>query len=115
MLERLELDESPLADDPSIQSLWADEEFFVSVHTEGDDTYRLVVMRMADCAPYDTSVSVPLSFEDVQHLKREVGFADRCAVEVFPADENVVAGPAVRHVIVLPQGQHVGWIVDGDS
>jgi hypothetical protein len=45
-----------------------------------------------------------ISWEDLQRLKREAGYANHDAVEVFPPDCDVVNVANMRHLWVLPPG-----------
>lgn len=50
-----------------------------------------------------------LSWDDLQRLKREAGFGDREAVEVYPPDESVVNVGNLRHLWVLPERLPFSW------
>ncbi len=50
-----------------------------------------------------------ISWDDLQRLKREVGFGERQAVEIYPADEHVVNVANMRHLWVLPQELPFAW------
>jgi hypothetical protein len=45
-----------------------------------------------------------IPWEDLQRLKREVGFGDHDAVEVFPPDTDVVNVANMRHLWILAPG-----------
>ena len=45
-----------------------------------------------------------ISWEDMQRLKREAGYGDHDAVEVFPPDDDVVNVANMRHLWILPRG-----------
>lgn len=45
-----------------------------------------------------------ITWEELQRLKREAGYGDFEAVEVFPTDENVVNVANMRHLWILPAG-----------
>lgn len=61
---------------------------------------RVSVMRtMVD----DRGVALDgLTWDDLQRVKHEIGMGDREAVEIFPADINVVAVAHMRHLWILP-------------
>ena len=50
-----------------------------------------------------------VSWDDLQRLKREAGYGERQAVEIFPADQDVVNVANMRHLWVLPQGLPFAW------
>jgi len=81
--------------------------FFVAVYDERDFMLRLSCFR-ADLQK-DGHWKQDLTWEELQDLKRQAGYGDRCGVEVFPADADVVHVANMRHLFLLPSGQHIGW------
>jgi hypothetical protein len=49
-----------------------------------------------------------LSWEELQAIKREVGFGDQEAIEIYPRDADVVNVANMRHLWIIP-GRQVGW------
>lgn len=50
-----------------------------------------------------------ITWEELQRLKGEAGFADREAVEVFPPDTSIVNVANMRHLWVLPAGERMAF------
>lgn len=50
-----------------------------------------------------------LSWDELQDIKRQVGFGDSFAVEVFPKDKDVVNVANMRHLWILPQPLEFAW------
>jgi hypothetical protein len=50
-----------------------------------------------------------ISWDDLQRLKAEAGFADMSAVEVYPPDEHVVNVANMRHLFILPHPPACMW------
>lgn len=50
-----------------------------------------------------------ISWDDLQRLKAEVGLADVWAVELFPAEADVVNVANIRHLWLLPEAPAYGW------
>jgi hypothetical protein len=50
-----------------------------------------------------------ITWDELMQIKREVGMADRCAVEVYPADANIVNVANMRHLWILREGMVFGW------
>jgi hypothetical protein len=50
-----------------------------------------------------------ISWEEMQTLKRQAGFNDRWAVEVFPSDGDVVNVANMRHLWILDEPPSYGW------
>lgn len=50
-----------------------------------------------------------ITWDDLQRLKREAGFGDQEAVEVFPPDAQIVNVANMRHLWVLPAPLPFSW------
>lgn len=50
-----------------------------------------------------------ISWDDLMRLKREAGHGDRYAVEIFPADEDVVNVANMRHLWLLEEPPAYAW------
>lgn len=50
-----------------------------------------------------------ISWDDLQWIKAQCGYADACAVEVFPPEAYVVNGTNIRHLHVLPELPPYCW------
>lgn len=50
-----------------------------------------------------------ITWDDLMQVKRDVGFANEWAVEVFPADAEVVNVANMRHLWILPQAPAFAW------
>lgn len=51
-----------------------------------------------------------ITWDELQEIKREIGYGDRYAVEVFPKDRDVVNVANMRHLWVQPQPLDIGWV-----
>lgn len=56
-----------------------------------------------------------IAWDDLQRLKAEAGYADRFAVEIYPADVDVVNVGNVRHLWLLPEPLAFAWSRTGGS
>lgn len=50
-----------------------------------------------------------ISWEELQRIKNECGFADQCAVEVYPPESDVVNVANMRHLWILPEPPAFAW------
>ena len=50
-----------------------------------------------------------ISWDDLQRLKREAGFAGMCALEVYPPDHHVVNVANMRHLFLMPTPPRFMW------
>lgn len=44
-----------------------------------------------------------ISWDHLQQLKREAGYGDQCAVEIYPPDEEIVNVANMRHIFLVPE------------
>lgn len=103
----LALREIPCADWPPVglpqglARVWRSRDFLVQEYASVDGVVRLSVNR----AGVDGSGRwrQDITWDELQRLKREAGFGEREAVEVFPADVDVVNVANMRHLWVLPE------------
>lgn len=50
-----------------------------------------------------------ITWEEIQKLKREAGYAELEAVEVFPPDSEIVNVANIRHIWILPKPMPFSW------
>lgn len=97
----------PFAVRPPKRVLVSDE-FMVQVYAEKDDITRLSVLRKKRDKKTKTWVD-GITWDELQRVKNAVGYANFCAVEVFPEQHNVVNVAAIRHLWVLPERPDFVW------
>lgn len=87
--------------------VWRSNGFLVQVH---DDGYP-GVERLSICR---TSVSGNdwtdnIAWEEMQDLKRQCGRGDKCAIEIYPADKDIVNVANMRHIWVSDMVFEFAW------
>jgi hypothetical protein len=50
-----------------------------------------------------------LSWDELQVVKRQCGFGQALAVEIYPKDIDIVNVANMRHLWILPHGLNFGW------
>lgn len=53
-----------------------------------------------------------LTWDELQSIKRDIGFADAYAVEVYPRDCDIVNVANFRHLWILEKPLDIGWFKD---
>lgn len=81
--------------------------FLLQVLDETKGFIRLSVNRTA--VDKDGMWLTDISWDDMQKLKAEAGFADRWATEIFPPDDAVVNVANMRHLWICPVEPDYGW------
>lgn len=88
-------------------ALFRSRDFLVQCHAEADGISRLSIARshINDAGDWQDGIS----WEELQRIKREVGFGDYMAVEIFPKDCDIVNVANMRHLWVLRDPLPFGW------
>lgn len=107
------LEEFPLAPNapPTLLRAWRSRDFLVQLYLSEypEQPTRLSVSRTIVDA---TGRWVDgISWDDLQRLKAEAGFGDCDALEVFPADKDLVNVANMRHLWLFPDGVGFKWYV----
>lgn len=74
---------------------------------EGRTTMRLSVCRVT--LKDDGRWEEGLSWEELMRVKRECGFGDWYAIEVYPEDREIVNVANMRHLWLLSTPLTIGW------
>lgn len=89
-------------------AVWRNREFLVQAFEEGSGVIRLSVNRTS----WDHqrgSWSQNITWDELQQLKSEAGYAAQDAVEIYPAAGDVVNVANMRHLWVLPAKLDFAW------
>lgn len=86
---------------------WRSRDFLVQAFQERRDIVRLSINRTE--VGLDLKWKDGVTWDEIQRLKREAGFGDRCAVEIYPADADIVNDTNTRHIWLLPKLPAYAW------
>lgn len=87
-----------------ILRVWRSRQFLVQEHpAQSPAIVRLSVLRSNGLAN-DGGWKEDITWVELQRLKREAGYGDHDAVEVFPPDCDLVNVANIRHLWILPSG-----------
>lgn len=90
---------------------WESREFLAQMYDvdpfQGIDTRRLSVCRVT--LKDDGHWEENLSWEELMRVKREIGFGDWYAVEIYPRDSDIVNVANMRHLWILAAPLGLGW------
>lgn len=94
--------------------VWRDGDFLAMAYAVPDHPshLRLTVVRSAGVAMDGCGRIVyrdGITWDDLMSVKRDCGYGDRWAVEVFPADAEIVNVANMRHLWILPQAPAFAW------
>jgi hypothetical protein len=87
-------------------NVFVSKRFMVQVFDEGNGMVRLSINRVAFNGE---SWDADITWEELQQIKNDVGYWHRDAVEIFPADKDVVNLANMRHLWVFPCLLNFAW------
>lgn len=91
--------------------VWESQKFLVQMFDEelfqGIDLRRISVCRvtMNDAGRWDDNIA----WDELMQVKRELGFGNWYAVEVYPQDKSIVNVANMRHLWMLAVPLSIGW------
>lgn len=87
--------------------IWRSNKFLLQVFEEDNGIERLSIQktRLRDDGEFDDNIG----WDDLQRLKSECGRGDKQAIEIFPADKDVVNVANMRHLWVLTEPMEFTW------
>lgn len=93
--------------DPVLARVLRSRDFLVQVyHEEGAVEFRLSVLRTTlEGDRWQDGIT----WDELQRLKAECGFADRDAIEIYPAARDVVNVANIRHLWLMREPVSFAW------
>lgn len=88
-------------------AVWRSRRFLVTHWLDRNGHQRLTCQR-TKLTPAGEWVD-GITWDDLQRLKGEAGFADHWAVEVYPPDKRVTNVANLRHLWLLPTAPDFAW------
>ena len=85
--------------------VWRSRDFLVQVFA-AIDADRLSIIRTSHTGK---SWAENITWDEIQRLKSECGRGARDAVEIYPADKDIVNVANMRHIFVLPSPFPLTW------
>lgn len=107
-LQDIPRDQWPANAPPTIMRVFRSRDFLVQ---EYEPPSAHVIARLSICR---TSISGNrwkdgIAWEELQRIKSEVGYGDADAVEIYPADDDVVNVANMRHLWVMAAPVPFAW------
>jgi hypothetical protein len=98
----------PPGSDARLVAVWRSRGFLAQCFAELDGIGRLSVNRTT-VDPVTRRWDEAITWDDLQRIKRECGFGQQDAVEVYPADRDVVNVANMRHLWIMPGELPFKW------
>jgi len=90
----------------SLQQVWRSRKYMVQAFQESNGMLRLSINRTIHNG--DSWVD-QITWDELMQIKRECGFGDRDALEVFPADKDIVNVANMRHLWIPADPVPFAW------
>lgn len=88
------------------KEVWRSRDFLVQVYDEPNGVERMSVSRTLLVGERWMD---GITWDDLMGLKRQVGRGDRDALEIYPADKDVVNVANMRHLWLPPEPVAFAW------
>lgn len=92
--------------DPKRLEVWRSNKFLAQVFAEGE-VLRVSVSRVVLSSGVRWQDGI--SWDELQQVKREIGRGDKWAVELYPADSDLVNVANMRHLWLLSDAPTFAW------
>lgn len=111
MINNFKFDEVPSKDWPTMNNeklkrVFVNKIFMVQEYHE-DNHIRLTVNSIKRRG---NNWKDGITWEQLQEIKSAVGYGNKCALEVYPEDNNIVNVSNMRHLFILPERPTFAWI-----
>lgn len=93
---------------PKLVKAWRSKDFLVQAFTENEGVLRLSVNRTT--LSTDGRWLENITWGELVELKRQAGFGDWYAVEIYPKDKDMVNVANMRHLWVMLEPLNIGWL-----
>jgi len=105
-LQQVPREQWPEMFSPQLIEVWRSRSFLVQVYNEPGDFQRMSVCRALHNG--DSWVD-QVTWDELMQLKRECGRGDKDALEVYPADSDIVNIANMRHLFFPPAPVAFKW------
>ena len=86
--------------------VWRSRDYLVQIYAAHYDMERISVCRTVVT---DGRLEDGITWDTLQRLKRECGRGDRDAVEIYPADADIINVANMRHLWLMPEPLPFAW------
>lgn len=92
-------------------AVWRSRRFMVAAYRERDTAGIRLSVNRAELKPgaINGDWLDGISWDDLQRIKRECGYGDRQAIEIYPPDYEIVNVGNMRHLWILDSPINAGW------
>ncbi|MDR2902128.1 MAG: hypothetical protein LBU87_03375 [Lactobacillales bacterium] len=92
--------------DPKRCTVWLSQDFLVQVFDDVNGIKRVSVNKVKKiCGNWEENIT----WDELQNIKKEIGFGDMWATEIYPAEKHTVNVANMRHLWVLTDEPEYGW------
>jgi hypothetical protein len=96
-----------MLDSKSLMQVWRSRSYLVQAFEERDGVIRLSINKTVLVGDrWDDG----LVWDELQEIKRQCGFGDKYAIEIYPRDKDVVNVANMRHLWIMDEPLNIGWV-----
>ncbi len=88
---------------------WKSPQFLAAIYNDKSGFNRLTVNRTCLKPGGSGRWEDGITWDELQQIKRLIGFGDVWAVEIYPADDELVDVANMRHLWLFPEAPPFAW------
>lgn len=105
-----------MPDYPKLLKAWRSKRYVVQLFDEIE--MKPGLLRLSICRVqrnHDGNWKDGLTWDELQNIKRELGYGNVYAVEVYPRDRDIIAVANFRHLWLLAEPLPIGWFTGANQ
>lgn len=99
---------NPLTPKNATGRVWRSNKFLACEYKEPCGTIRISVNK-TNLKSNLTDWEDGITWDDLMKIKHDIGYGDKCAVELLPADSDIVNVANMRHFFILDNPPEYMW------
>lgn len=97
----------PIPDGNRAIKAWRNAEFLVQLYD--DDGHPRLSVNRTRLAPNRQDWADGITWDELQQIKTDVGYAELWAIEIYPPDNQTINDANLRHLWLLEEPPAQGW------
>lgn len=93
----------------SALAFWMSRDFHATLYRDRANGHERLTVGRTELDTRTGNFRDGITWDELQAVKHQCGYGDRWAVEVYPANEEVVDAVSLRHLWLLPEPPAYAW------
>lgn len=114
-MQRMELDPDKVEATRKISgdvavAFWQSRDFYATLYVDSGSPYPRLTVHRTETDRQTGTWRDGITWDELQAVKRQCGMAEQWALEVYPADSEIVGMKAVRHLWFVKEAPDFAWV-----